>query len=144
MRSKFPSQASPGILLVTTLLVSGCWGVRDDRPTCYPVCGNVLVNGKPASGARVSLTAVGDDKLARLGPHAEVGADGSFRITTFRTGDGAPPGRYAFTLSWPLPPRPGMEVGPDRFKGRYADPKHPLQQVEIVAGENDLGTISVK
>ncbi len=93
----------------------------------------------------MQLTALDDPVLARLGPHAVVAADGSFRITTFRTGDGAPAGRYALTVTWRLPPRPGKEEeGPDRFKGRYADPRRPVRQVDIAEGENNLGTILLK
>jgi hypothetical protein len=71
----------------------------------------------------VQLVALNDPLLARLVPHAEVDADGSFRLTTtFRTGDGAPAGRYALTLTWPLSARPG---------------KRGLRQVENCPGEND-------
>jgi hypothetical protein len=136
------AQRSSMILLA--LVASGCWSAGDDRPATFPVRGQVLMDGKPAAGARVLLTALGNPTLARLGPHAEVGADGSFRITSFRTGDGAPAGRYLLTLTWPLPPRPGKEVGPDRFKGRYADPRRPLRQLEVVPGENIVEPIILK
>ncbi len=122
-----------------TWRLEGC----DDRSACYPVQVRVLVAGKPATDARVALIALVDQALARLAPHAEVGADGTFGITTFRTGDGAPVGRFALTLTWP-PPRPGMEVGTDRFKRRYADPLRLLGRVENVAGDNDLGAMALK
>ncbi len=89
----------------------------------------------------MQLSAAGDLKLVALCPHAIVEPDGSFRLTTYRTGDGAPAGSYALTVSWPLPPVRGREEGPDRLRGRYADPARPLRRVEVAAGDNDLGTI---
>jgi hypothetical protein len=133
------------IALLVALCFSGCSGPREDRPLTFPVRGEVRVGGKPAAGARVQLISLGDPALAGLAPHGEVTADGSFRLTTFRTGDGAPAGRYAVTLTWPLPPRPGKESeGPDRFRRRYADPRRPLREVRIVASENVLPPIELK
>ena len=80
----------------------------------------------------------------RLCPHATVEADGSFRLTTYKSGDGAPAGTYVLTLTWPLPPRAGMEEGPDRFRGRYADPRRPLRQVQIAAANNELESMDIK
>ena len=125
------------------LLPAGCSGSRGDRLPTYPVTGHLVVQGKPAEGARVQLTAVGDVKLLGLCPHATVDRDGSFRLTTYKTGDGAPAGRYALTVTWPLPPRPGQEEGPDRFRGRYANPTRPVRQVDVAAGDNDLGIIQI-
>jgi hypothetical protein len=136
---------APALAAGLALLLSGCWGPRDDRPVTFPVSGRVLLDGKPAAGARVLLTAQGDASLVKLCPHAEVANDGSFRLTTFRTGDGAPAGQYALTLNWPLPARPGKEdEGPDRFKGKYADPRRPIRQVQIKAGDNLLEPIHLK
>lgn len=136
--------AKNAYVLLPLLCVSGCWAGRDDRPITFPVRGELRVAGRPAAGARVQLTALDDPALSRLAPHGEVAADGSFRLTTFRSGDGAPAGRYALTLTWPLPPRPGKEEGPDRFKRRYADPRRPLREVRIVPGENVLAAIELK
>jgi hypothetical protein len=44
-----------------------------------------------------------------------------------------------------LPPRPGREEeGRDRYKGRYADPRRPLREVQITPGENVLAVIELK
>jgi hypothetical protein len=127
------------------LLLTGCRDAHPDRPRTFPVSGRVLHDGKPAAGARVQLNTVGGGlTLVQLCPHAEVSADGSFRLTTFRTDDGAPVGTYALTLTWPSPPPRGRDEGPDRFKGRYADPRKPLRQVHVVAGENVLEPIILK
>jgi hypothetical protein len=129
---------------ITLLLLAGCSASHADRPPTYPVHGQVLVGGKPAAGARVRLVGLDNAALARLVPHAECGADGSFQLTTFRTGDGAPAGRYALTLAWPSRPTGGREEGLDRFKGRYADPRRPVREVRVVAGVNELGRIEIQ
>jgi hypothetical protein len=59
-----------------------------------------------------------------LCPQAVVAADGSFRLTTYLAGDGAPAGEYFVTLYWPGPgPDDDVHVRPDRLGGRYADPR---------------------
>jgi hypothetical protein len=125
--------------------LAGCSGSRRDQPPVYPATGQVFVSGQPAANAHVQLHAVDTPSLRPLFPHAIVGVDGTFRLTTFRTNDGAPAGTYALTITWPSPPRPGHnEDGPDRFRGRYADPQQPVRRVEIKVGPNDLGRIDLK
>jgi hypothetical protein len=125
--------------------LAGCPGSKSDQPPVYPATGQVFVGGQPAVNARVQLQAIASPKLRPLVPHAIVGADGTFHLTTFRTADGAPAGAYALTITWPSPPKPGHdEDGPDRFRGRYADPQRPVQKVEIKPGKNDLGHIDLK
>jgi hypothetical protein len=123
------------------LLVVGCSRFRPDHLSAHPTSGSLFVSGKPAGGARVVLFAIGNARLEKLGPHAEVEADGSFRITTYMKGDGAPEGTYALTITWPLPPPRGKELGKDRLRGKYADPRQPARQVNIVAGDNVLEPI---
>ena len=128
---------------LVSLLACGCSRPHPDRPETYPAHGVILFDGKPAGDARVQLNPAVDARLPGVYPHAIVQADGSFQFTTYRTRDGAPAGTYALTITWPLRPRPHHEQGPDRFRGRYADRDHPLAQVVIRAGENNLGTIRV-
>ncbi len=133
-----------GVVLILALLTAGCSSSKSDRPPAFPAHGFVFVNGQPAAGAKVQLNAPSDEKLASLCPHAIVAADGAFRLTTFQTGDGAPVGTYALTITWPAPPQAGHEEGPDRFRGRFADPRRPLRDVPIHIGDNDLGRIELK
>ena len=131
----------PAVLGLATL---GCSRQRAERPATYAARGVVLVADKPAAGAKVQLNPVEGKRLAAAYPHAIVQSDGSFRLTTYKTGDGAPAGTYALTVTWPGPPERGREEGPDRLQGRYADRFHPVSEVHIVAGENDLGAIRLK
>ncbi len=131
--------------LLFALLFTSCGGSDGDHVKVYPVSGNVYVNGQPAAGAKVECYAVNDPTLLPLRPHAITGKDGSFKLTTYKTGDGAPAGTYALTVKWPAPPKSGSDAeGPDRLKGRYADPKRPARQFEVRPGDNDLETIELK
>jgi hypothetical protein len=131
--------------LLFLLLLAGCQGTDSGRVKTYPVSGNIYVNGQPAAGAKIECYAVNDSNLLALRPHAIAGPDGSFKLTTYKTGDGAPAGTYALTVKWPTPPKFGQEAdGPDRLKGRYADPKHPARRIDVHAGDNDLETIDLK
>jgi hypothetical protein len=77
------------------LMTSDLWGIR--RRTVYPTEGSVYFQGKPAAGARVTLIPV-DKGRDRYFPTGKVGPDGSFKLTTYETDDGAPAGRYHVTI----------------------------------------------
>src|SRR5215472_1146311 len=116
-------------LLLLPILIVCVPACGSNRPPCYPVRGEVFVGKgkarKPAAGAVVvfhpTASAAGD--VPR--PTAHVGEDGTFELTTYVKGDGAPAGEYAITIEW-IPPRPPPPHWPkqigDRLKGRYSDP----------------------
>jgi hypothetical protein len=130
--------------ILLALLLAGCTRGLGTRLPTYPVSGTVSAGGKPAAGAIVQLSAIGDPRLDGLFPHAIVDKTGAYRLTTYRTEDGAPAGTYAVTLRWPAPPAPGQDKGPDRYAGRYADVERPIRRVEIKAGNNTLEPIELK
>jgi hypothetical protein len=101
---------------------------------------------QPAAGAFVVFhaqsPAVADAAAAR--PFAYVQEDGSFRLTTYAEGDGAPVGEYGVTIVWESAPRSsGPRIregnsGPDRLGGRYGDPQHPRLQATVQKGDTSL------
>jgi len=126
------------------LLLAGCTMKIPGRPEVFPVSGQIFVRGVPAAKAVIQLRAPGNQLLDHWRPHAIVGSDGSFHLTTFATDDGAPAGTYALTVTWPRPgKRPFDSEGPDRFKGRYADPLRPVCELTIRPAKNDLGRINL-
>ncbi len=85
---------------VLVLLLGGIYyfiAVRG-KPRVYAVEGIVLFEGKPAEGARVTLYPM-NSKRDRYFPTGKVGPDGTFKLTTYRTDDGAPAGRYMVTIA---------------------------------------------
>jgi hypothetical protein len=89
----------PAVLLAAL----GCGG--KDRPV--PVEGVVTLDGKPIAGAAVVFTPEGRGRTAS----AETREDGSFRLTTFKDGDGAIPGNYKVLVTWEEPPDPQFRTG---------------------------------
>ena len=90
-----------------------------------PVHGKLLVDGKPVKDIFVYLIPKGS-KMPKGEPPAHrtlVKADGSFAITTYLEGDGAPAGEYVICLEW-LTYRQSKDswIGPDKLGNRYNDP----------------------
>ena len=67
------------------LCLAGCGG----GSRTVPVRGTVTFKGKPVPNGTVTF-------IPDSGPHAtgEIGPDGSYTLTTYKTGDGAVPGSY--------------------------------------------------
>jgi hypothetical protein len=142
------------LLLVSSIALLGCGKHEDSRVAVYPVVGKLLVAGKPAPRAEITLhlltadgkfdTSMPMEKTIR--PFAIVENDGVFRPTTYTQGDGAPAGEYAITVRWPsYTIDAGEEIaGPDQLKGQYGDRNKPVQKVSIKPAENQLPTIDLK
>jgi len=79
-----------GIALVS----ASCTASVSRKPT-FPTTGKVaLPDGKPAEHAMVVFHPVGESDAAVPKPHGKVAADGSYKLTTYATDDGAPVGEY--------------------------------------------------
>jgi hypothetical protein len=132
------SITSSFLLLLALLTFAGCSGRRMPPPkACVPVQGRLLVNARPAAGAMVYFRPEDGSPAETWGtgyPRARVGADGTFVVTTYSAGDGAPPGEYRLLVEWldGVPPSSADEEGEgeetdyadaeDRLGGRYLDP----------------------
>src|SRR5262245_1000314 len=124
---------APWVLVLAAVCLSGC-GRKDNRDRPIPsqrvpvhlVVGRVLVSGRPAANAMVAFhpLSTGDPRAIR--PVALTNPDGTFRLMTYETGDGAPEGKYAVTVVWPdrslLQDECVSDLAHDRFQGRYSDP----------------------
>ena len=73
-------------------------------------------------------------------PGAQVKRNGSFRLSTYASHDGAPAGRYAVSIVYRSPEKlvDGENAGPDLLRGRYGDPKTTPLRVEIKEDTNEL------
>ena len=101
-------------------------GCSEESPIpVYPVTGVVRVQGNEADNAQVILHPLNPPAIDGLTtrPMASAGPDGAFAITTFTTGDGAPPGEYAVTIEWRARADGPFDSGtPDKLRGKYSDP----------------------
>jgi hypothetical protein len=130
------SSVSPTICGVALLACLGCSEAAPEveRIAVVPATGTIVIKSSPAAGARVRLHPV-DTALAKRGLYPEGIADvaGKFALSTYVAGDGAPPGEYRVSVTWPdaaFQPKTGAQreallegaEKPDRLKGRYSDP----------------------
>jgi hypothetical protein len=129
------------ICFVVLLPLLGC-RQHPERRKVYPARGAVFYNGKPAAGAVVRLHASQSASILALGL---VRPDGSFALTTYESGDGAPAGRNRVSVSWR---RQGLEedqTGPALIPQRYFSPESSGLEVEIKAqAENQLSPFTLK
>ncbi len=139
---------SGGLYTIFSLALWGIVGCGSAEQTTIPVYrtqGRLLTEkGEPAAGATVSFHPIGRAEALPFVPHGQAGADGAFELTSYALGDGAPSGEYAVTITWRTNSAEGDPIGPDRLKGKYADPKKPLAQVSVRAGENKLEPFHLK
>ena len=138
MRRVIPRARSVYAVLLTCLV--GCGGSH--KAAVYPVAGTLTVSGQPAANAMVAFHPLDQAGSQTTLPVASTGPDGTYRLTTYAAGDGAPVGEYAVTVVWPDDSQPHDEcedvVKHDRFKGRYADPAKSPWRVTVGPGTNEV------
>jgi hypothetical protein len=103
-------------------------GCGEAKLPLYPVTGTVLVDGKPAAGARVIFCPIetSSTELQKERPLGTTGPDGKFQLTTFLKDDGVPAGEFKVLVQWlGGPPTPEQQRdgygggGSDRLRGKY-------------------------
>jgi len=134
-------------VVLSLLTLASCSSEREipGRQEVYPVRGKVLYQGKPPVDAFVYFEPVHQDNAHPSRPMGQVQKDGTFVISTYIHGDGAPAGEYKVSLEW-LTYRPfgNQWVGPDKMQGRYKDPKKSGLQATIDTKPNELPLFDLK
>lgn len=90
-------------LLLLLTLSTGCGSAEaENLREVYPVTGKVFYKGEPIPDGMVSLTPVTstNDEKPFYAPRGTVDENGMFNISTYSTGDGAPPGEYKVSFTW--------------------------------------------
>lgn len=87
---------SPLVLAAATCLggVCGCGTEAEEFPETFPVTGKVSLRGEPLSKGAISFVPTNGRPAT-----ANIEADGTYRLSTFKPGDGAVPGPYRVTIS---------------------------------------------
>jgi hypothetical protein len=132
-----------GLPVALALLGPIACGPPDGEKPVYDVPGELIVEGKPASGALVLFHPVDAADPQTPRPHGRVDRDGRFRLTTYREDDGAPAGPYVVTVDWrqEIPGRHGL--GPSLLPLKYSDPKQSSLRITVVAGSNDVARLRI-
>lgn len=87
-----------GLPMMMTLI--GLLGCNKSKTSVYPVSGEVVfANGTPLTGGVVELRSIDSDANAR----GFIEEDGTFELTTYKSGDGAVQGEYQVLVQPPLP-----------------------------------------
>src|SRR5262245_25115697 len=140
-------------LVTLTVFLSSCG--RKDRLGVYPVKGKILVDGKPAEGACISLfpknaperDEFGKDASGNLPyfPSGRADEKGEFALSTLVSGDGAPAGEYAVNITWPVRYNLVSKLWEgDKLKGRYGDRKKPALHTTIEPQAQELPPFELK
>jgi hypothetical protein len=128
------------------LSLCGCGG--DGKPAPVPATGKVMFNKTtPPVGALVVFHPK-DPALAKAmsgTPIAKVQEDGTFALTSYAQGDGAPPGEYGVTIDWRPEPKnkPKFTLTEEgggakpALKPKYGDPSNPAFTVTVKKGEKN-------
>lgn len=127
-------------------LLAGCGGNDRNWKETIPVSGSVMVDGKPAEGVMVVFHPEGGmDTAQPTETKSMTDKEGKFVATTYEVGDGAPPGAYKVTLTWPKLNTISMSFDGDKFKGKYAKPDRSKFEVEVTSGGEpvDMGVIEL-
>lgn len=136
-----------GCLLLTAVAVlpMSC-SKNDGRQPVFAVTGKLVDGTKPAAKAVVLLHPTGPQAPGALRPAARVLADGTFKVSTYLSGDGAPTGTYDLAVVWPNVPKNApadWDEGPDLLVGRCANPKHSPWHVRVDDKPTDLGVLDL-
>jgi hypothetical protein len=140
-----------GLCICGLATICGC-GAK--RVSVSPVRGRVVYNGQGVAQATVIFFPIdpGSDAAQKLRPFAYVENDGRFELKTYKTGDGAAPGKYRVSViapaapgtskkdrpvDAPAPPVPTVRVPPEVAK-KYANVDTAGIEVTIHEGENNL------
>jgi 5-hydroxyisourate hydrolase-like protein (transthyretin family) len=136
-----------GLILPAVLAVCSAGCSKDGDIAVHPVHGQVLLDGKPLAQAIVTFHAQAGS-AHKLSPSAQTDAEGRFELTSFQTGDGAPEGTYAVTLTC-FRAAAGRKVseGDESARNvvpvRYANPATSKLTAVVKPGENELEPFKV-
>ena len=107
--------------LACLFAIIGCTEAKPARVAVYPASGTITFKGQPTHGALVTLHPKSGPTENVPTPRANVDKDGSFKVSTFDGGDGAPEGEYVVTVRWYKLIKNGGDVvaGPDVIPKKY-------------------------
>jgi hypothetical protein len=109
-------------------------GCAEKWAEVFPVSGTLKYDGQIPVGARLVLNPVNPTSPDAAVPTGGVKADGSFVISSYTTGDGAPPGEYIVTIQWNKFDEKLGGAGPNVLPEIYSSPKTSPIKVTVNGG----------
>ena len=99
--------------------------------------------GKPPAGtSRFAACECRDAET--VFPQGQVQPDGSFSITSYDVGDGAPQGDYVAVIHWYKFDKDRGGPGPNVIPATYTNPKTSPIKVSVNSGPNNIPPITIK
>jgi hypothetical protein len=129
-------------LLVVVLLVAAAGCGRSDTVRVHPVAGRIEVNDRPAGNVHIAFLPL--DCSSSSVSSGVSRPDGTFTLTTFKAGDGAPAGEYVVTVFWQNEAMPLDEclcpdrAAHDRLYGLYGDARTSELRATVQPGTNEI------
>lgn len=130
--------------LVLAVSIAGC---GSSKPETVPAGGKVAYRKSTVpAGALVVFHPVDPavEKLIGGKPFAKVKDDGTFELSTFGEGDGAPPGDYGVTIDWRPAAKGGKFAlggdggdagGAPKLNAKYGNPSAPAFKATVKKGD---------
>ena len=131
------------LVSASAFALASCSPTEARKPTYRTVGKVTLPDGKPAEHASVVLHPVGDAAAGVPKPHGKVGADGTYKLTTYDTDDGAPAGEYRVTVELWLAGR-ADEPPANRLNLKYAKPESSGLTATVGTEPAEIKTIELK
>jgi len=127
-------------------VLTGC-GSREPRVPVVAVSGKISFQGQAPAGAQVVLHPVAKSAESNVAPSGTVKEDGTFQISAYDQGDGAPPGEYVATVEWFRIISTGEGSGgrgPNVLPPQYASPQYSPLRVTVKSEPTDLPSIEIR
>lgn len=133
-------------LAAVALVAYGCGKSGPERIPVYPTEGKIIWNGQPVPGALVVLHPKGTLDARAFPARAQTAKDGTFKLTTYDTGDGVPPGEYTVTVEWcKLIQKDGeFKPGPNVLPPKYSQPTTSDLKIRVAEGPNVLEPFTLR
>jgi hypothetical protein len=121
-------RASSPTILLTVLVLIPCWGCgSNEKPyvaSTFPVKGKVTYKGQPLTGGSITFESEENGRES----HGNIQPDGTFVLTTFKEGDGAPAGVHRVAVSG---------TGKGVIPAKFHNPSSSKIQVEVSEGKTE-------
>ena len=132
--------------IAVLLFALGC-SSEESGPACFPVRGEVRLDGEPLGEAMILFHPVDKNSPTAVKPLANSDLDGRFEMTTFQRHDGAPPGEYAITVELRALRPDGDEMirdGRNLLPGHYRDPARSGFKFMVKNEPNEVPVINLQ
>jgi hypothetical protein len=137
------SRARNFVLRLANLGVLSIFMLTGLRIEVFPVTGKVTFAGQTPTGAQIVLHAVSRTEPCDVAPSATVNSDGTFAISAYEAGDGAPVGDYVATVHWfKILPKEGT-AGPNVIPAAYTSAKTSPIKISVKDGPTTVPPIVI-